>query len=738
MYDREPAVEENGNPSWGIEKQCLIPKEVSDIGLGTIRSPKCTRMTVAEDSICCECRKVPYIRSFRARVVRYKEQPALQTRDDCMTKMQQRKKLSHLETLMDKAQFKEVQMRKTIKRIEQRKVKVTDLFEESINRADVLGIVSNLKLANDKGMLDEKSKLLSFLKTLTANLSRSSKGKRYDEFTKELYYCLSVIGGPRIVKFVSANLSGPADGTVRALKRKTKQPLVIGMKNDPFIHAATAIKGIMDKHGISSPVLVELSQDETVIQKMLQWMPQEDIIVGACGQKGPEHKCIPGYHMVLGNDEHSYERLTEFFQTSVIAHNAHVSILNPLHPKLPSVAIFLMATCNTFTHQDSLSLWQDIEARYLEHVFPAIHCPLASRGSDGDSRRRKAMEIKAYGNHNEIPYTVDCDTFTVSGDLKKDDQGNVYSVGISNQDYIHCGKKLTYPLDHASRTLNLGGHLVHMSHLELVTDLFPILEHGLRKEDVERQDRQNWSSAQRMFFPKVRDCLQIIQRDNTRPHDVLATIAYLEICWLFVEIFCSFEATLLQRVEHASTVTNFLRIWRWWVYNMGNLTLREHFLTRQCFQDVILSCHAAVLLIKASRDFAPNHPVYLSMSGSDCCEDFFSQNGSFVMNKHTYSFGDMLQNQSSMNSLLRMRASSTAPVIPKGHKKQENIWNKGNKMPIHKPDLMDWPTDTEIEDAWNRGLACAQAKCRKLGVFHILFKITLKHYCIKLYCNGQI
>ena len=94
---------------------------------------------------------------------------------------------------------------------------------------------------------------------------------------------------------------------------------------------------------------------------------------------------------------------------------------------------------------------------------------------------------------------------------------------------------------------------------------------------------------------------------------------------------------------------------------------------------------------------------------------FFSQNGSFIMNKHNYSFRDMLYNLSSMNSLLTMRASPTAPVIPKGHKKQENIWHKGHQQPAQKPNLKEWPTDSQIKDAWNQGLRRAQEKCRLLG-----------------------
>jgi hypothetical protein len=182
-----------------------------------------------------------------------------------------------------------------------------------------------------------------------------------------------------------------------------------------------------------------------------------------------------------------------------------------------------------------------------------------------------------------------------------------------------------------------------------------------------------------MFFPCVRECLDILQQGNATnpPEDVIGTRVYLLIGWTFVEIFCSFEASLYQRVVYASKVNNFLRIWRWWIYQSDTYNITDNFLTKQCFEDVVLSCHAAVLLIKATQDFTPEQEVCLSKCGSDVCEDFFSQNGSWVMNKHTYTFGDMLTNLPAMNRILQIRGNAAGPDVPKGHKKQCNIWKKG-------------------------------------------------------------
>ena len=94
--------------------------------------------------------------------------------------------------------------------------------------------------------------------------------------------------------------------------------------------------------------------------------------------------------------------------------------------------------------------------------------------------------------------------------------------------------------------------------------------------------------------------------------------------WHYVELFYSLEASLLERVKYASYVANFLRIWRGWIHLSESKTLRENFVSRETYQDIIISCHHVVLIIMASRDFAPNHSACLQKLGTDYCEEYFS------------------------------------------------------------------------------------------------------------------
>ena len=124
---------------------------------------------------------------------------------------------------------------------------------------------------------------------------------------------------------------------------------------------------------------------------------------------------------------------------------------------------------------------------------------------------------------------------------------------MCDQDYVHNHKKLLNPLDHATRVLRMGEHLVHMNHLQLVSEVFPFADHGLGVSDIERRDRQNWRSAQKLTFPKVQECLEALINGTApgRPPNItlLGTKTYLLIIWYYVEIFCSSVASLTNQVR---------------------------------------------------------------------------------------------------------------------------------------------------------------------------------------------
>lgn len=143
-------------------------------------------------------------------------------------------------------------------------------------------------------------------------------------------------------------------------------------------------------------------------------------------------------------------------------------------------------------------------------------------------------------------------------------------VIMCDQDYVHNHKKLLNPLDHTTHVLKMCEYLVHMNHLQLVSEVFPFADYGLGVSDIERRYRQDWRSAQKLTFPKVQECLEALINGTVQGYPpnitLLGTKMYRVIIWYYVEIFCSSVASLTNRIKYAAIVMHFLGIWQDWVY----------------------------------------------------------------------------------------------------------------------------------------------------------------------------
>ena len=152
---------------------------------------------------------------------------------------------------------------------------------------------------------------------------------------------------------------------------------------------------------------------------------------------------------------------------------------------------------------------------------------------------------------------------------------------LSDSDFIHNHKKLDNHLDYVSRDLRPGLYPEHRDDIRAVLEHFSPQEHGLRDEDANKRDQQNWVSAQRTTFPKVRRCLEdLIEGRNAngiRDPTLSGTSIYLELVFYYMEIFISLEAFLYERIRYAGAVTIFMGIWRNYVVMRAGFTLRDNF-----------------------------------------------------------------------------------------------------------------------------------------------------------------
>lgn len=145
--------------------------------------------------------------------------------------------------------------------------------------------------------------------------------------------------------------------------------------------------------------------------------------------------------------------------------------------------------------------------------------------------------------------------------------------------------------------------------------MFPIPDHDLGLNDVQRSDRHNWRSAQKLTFPQVRNCLQMLMEGlvegQPRNPSLLGTKIYLRVAWLYVEIFCSSVASLRRRITYTEIVNHFLAIWHDCIHRSEGLSLKQNFITRETYQDIVISCQFAVILICYMRGNLPEQECFL-------------------------------------------------------------------------------------------------------------------------------
>ncbi|KAL3685277.1 hypothetical protein R1sor_003299 [Riccia sorocarpa] len=134
----------------------------------------------------------------------------------------------------------------------------------------------------------------------------------------------------------------------------------------------------------------------------------------------------------------------------------------------------------------------------------------------------------------------------------------------------------------------------------------------------------------------------------------------------------------------------------------------KNMVSLECWLDVQISYHMAVLVCRLFRDHYPGQKVPLHVMGSDCYEHFFSRVGGMSGYERNYDFGDLLACASGLNMIAWMEFGEDNINVGRSHAKQRTIWGKLHPLqPLEvKPNLSDFrglQSDEEVVSALLRG-----------------------------------
>ena len=569
--------------------------------------------------------------------------------------------------------------------------------------------VTNLIKAWDNGLLCRQNR--PFICDLLTGISTSlvhgqSKRRVLSPNEKAFYKMLLMYGGKMVHNFVSLNLLGPSHDTSRAELRHLPY---LGMNS--LSKNVTAVVALLEKyHLLGVPCLI--GEDGSAILKQLDPSMEpsadgsDEMVVVVYGMNG-------GPVVVTSASE-----LKDRFNAHGFATTLYVWDLIPLIDKAPHFPIKVATNANSFSHLDVLREWKG-----LWRMCHEFGINIVGHVSDGDPKLRAADFMLQQNLHRSAGAAadyVDVDHHliqirvpVVSYSGNHGDKQARHPV-CCLQDFLHVMWRLRVMYLKPHRTLLIGPFLVSPENIrrhmrEYTTDM------GLRYSDLNERDKQNFAGCLRLFgFNKDGSVKQ--SGDTTfemlRPDDgMMGDILYLRFCHRFVRTFLvpTSEVDPLSSVVDMGYTITFLALWRQLVVEGTSSTLKDNFLSRETYTDVLLTAMTVVVLVKVYRDFYPQYPWVPRRFSSRFNEYLFAYLR--LQLKGTPNFTALTARRHLRNLMGQLNGQAHTdlkfPQFKRGHTRASG------RADFEAGKQLVWPTDDEIIAALDTGTEECKAHFRE-------------------------
>lgn len=231
-------------------------------------------------------------------------------------------------------------------------------------------------------------------------------------------------------------------------------------------------------------------------------------------------------------------------------------------------------------------------------------------------------------------------------------------------------------------------------------------KHLLTASTLNPSDRQNFASVLRMCSENVTSLLKAHIKNSQ------ATVIYLETIRDILDAYMNPELPPLERIEKIWYRVFILRIWRQFIVSHKKYTLKDNFLTSNCYSCVELNAHSLVLCIFYLKKRELPSWFLPKLYSSQACESTFRQLRSFTPTFST------VTNCSEKEALSRISKIHLQSEIIHKNNSFFNFPRIDQKMNAKIP-IFDLPSIKEITNVINKCEQEAVDTMKKLG-----FKIS--------------
>lgn len=196
------------------------------------------------------------------------------------------------------------------------------------------------------------------------------------------------------------------------------------------------------------------------------------------------------------------------------------------------------------------------------------------------------------------------------------------------QDIVHIATKLRNWLLRTifnSKRFPFGPkHYIQIDHLKYLVENIPKDQHELTATILNPIDKQNFTSVKRICDQRVVKLLE------NHVEGSKATAQFLKIVSDIIESYTNPKLKPIERIQRIWRSVFLIRIWRQFVESKKGLTLKNNFLTQNCYACIEIIAHNILLIMLYLKN--NNEPEFFlpHLLSSQPCEAFFRQIRSFT------------------------------------------------------------------------------------------------------------
>lgn len=433
--------------------------------------------------------------------------------------------------------------------------------------------------------------LNKLLATADKNSERKSGGYRYDFETKMYSSYLRLIVGPLAYQTIHQNLQAaiPSLTSVNRYIRASNCNITEGILRCDELLIYLKERNL--------PLAVSLAEDGTKVRDCVQYSSIHNQLVGfTLPVSSVSGLPIPFSYPA----RNSTEIMEHFLNGNPVSTFINVIMAQPI-ADVPPFCLLIFGSDNRYTSNDVSNRWKFIVTKLKEREIKVI-----AISSDSDPKYNSSMRyLSKIGKRSEFEW--------FSSDTNN--YGPFYV-----QDHIHIATKMRNFLlrfIYNKHVLPFGKYFITLDHLHFIREHFPKDQHELTKTTLNPVDRQNFESARKMFDAKV---LNLLKKNVPNSE---GTVQYLQIMRDVIAAYMDRTITPLQRIRKMWYSIFLVRIWRDFIVSKKQYSLKNNFLTTNCYSCLEINAHSLISCMLHLRD--TNQPELFSpyLFNSQTCEATF-------------------------------------------------------------------------------------------------------------------